>query len=78
MMCKWSEYEKYVDWDYYSKTNGDCTSCKNLCNLDLNCGGVECGGGWCSWWKVGSCPIEVQHKPVRRFTGSTCTKGNDF
>lgn len=53
--CHWSRYVKNQDWGYYSETDGDCFKCQDQCNKDANCGAVECGEGYCSWWKVGKC-----------------------
>ena len=55
--CSWWNYVRGEDWDYYSKTNGDCNICQSKCSKDPNCGGVECGGTskYCSWWKKGKC-----------------------
>ena len=55
--CPWDKYVKGQDWDYYLETGGDCESCKQRCNKDRNCGAIECGGGYCSWWKNGICEI---------------------
>ena len=53
--CSWADYTENTDWGYYSSTNGDCSSCRERCNNDVNCGGIECDDGDCSWWKKGSC-----------------------
>ena len=53
--CDWALYQECTDWGYYSKTNGDCSVCKDDCNKDPNCGAIECGGGYCSWWKIDKC-----------------------
>ena len=50
-------YNEDEDWGYYSKTKGDCNYCKIQCNSDPNCGGIECGAEYCSWWKVGICSL---------------------
>ena len=64
---------KYKDWGYYDQNDGNCLRCKGQCSKDPNCGAVECGNGWCSWWKVGKCQNEEE------FTGAvyTCRKGKD-
>ena len=53
--CNWSDYIENQDWGYYSTTEGDCEPCQDKCDQDQNCGAVECGDGYCSWWKVGTC-----------------------
>ena len=53
--CHWSDYTKGEEWGYYSKTDIGCFECQKSCNLDENCGGVECDSGYCSWWKLGKC-----------------------
>ena len=53
--CSWKNYVKGQDWDYYSETNGNCSDCKQRCNDDSNCGAIECGNDYCSWWKKGEC-----------------------
>ena len=53
--CHWSDYTKGEDWGYYSKTDIGCFECQKSCNLDENCGGVECDSGYCTWWKLGKC-----------------------
>jgi len=56
--CQWTNYTENVDWGYYSKVNGDCSWCQSQCSNDLNCWAVECGQGYCSWWKNGQCSYE--------------------
>jgi len=56
--CKWGDYIRGTDWDYYNSYNGDigeCTECQRLCTEDQNCWAVECGSGYCSWWANGVC-----------------------
>ena len=53
--CNWPDYKEGVDWGYYSKTDGSCTKCQKTCSMDKACGSLECGNGYCSWWKVGKC-----------------------
>ena len=53
--CTWNNYKKNTDWGFYSKDDDDCDSCRMKCTLDPMCGAVECGKGYCSWWKVGKC-----------------------
>ena len=53
--CIWKFKQENTDWGYYSKTNGDCVTCKRTCDNDTMCGGVECGQGYCSWWKIDAC-----------------------
>ena len=70
--CRWSNYDKNTDWGYYSKTNGDCTVCKDRCGNDTKCGAVECGGKYCTWWKIGKCISENERNPSRTYY--TCQK----
>merc|ERR1719434_6561 len=53
--CYWGEFEEDVDWGFYSKDEGNCDSCQLLCEADKECGAVECGSKYCSWWKRGKC-----------------------
>ena len=56
--CFWtSSYIQGQDWDYYSKTDGDCNKCKQRCTNDIYCGAIECGNNYCSWWKNGKCKV---------------------
>ena len=56
--CEWDVFTNPNDWGYYSKENGDCRFCKAKCSQDNNCGAVECGGSYCSWWKLGKCTMK--------------------
>ena len=58
LTCYWENYVESIDYGYYSRTSGDCRSCKERCSNDLNCGGIECDGGYCSWWSTGQCNTE--------------------
>ena len=58
--CHWTDYEENKDWGYYSKTDGDCFTCQDSCNKDDNCGSVECGEDYCSWWKDQTCSREEE------------------
>ena len=73
----WGNYEKDDDWGYYSRTNSDCTFCKDKCNNDTHCGGVECGGGvsYCSWWKRGRC-VTKHEQTVQTYEHETCIKSS--
>ena len=53
--CTWNNYKKNTDWGFYSKEDDDCERCRMKCSLDPICSAVECGEGYCSWWKVGNC-----------------------
>jgi len=53
--CTWNNYKKHSDWDFYSKEDDDCERCRMKCSIDPMCSAVECGEGYCSWWKVGNC-----------------------
>eukprot|EP00940_MAST-03C_sp_MAST-3C-sp2_P000443 g443.t1 len=53
--CNKADFTQGVDWGYYDSTNGDCGFCQNLCEADPECHAIECGGGYCSWWKWGAC-----------------------
>ena len=69
--CDWSTKKENTDWAYYSKTNGECMACVGTCNNDSNCGGIECGGGYCSWWRKGAC-MSHELKPVEDPSVTTC------
>ena len=58
--CPWDNYVENEDWGYYDKNNGDCFRCEDQCSKDENCGSVECGDDYCSWWKVGKCKVEEE------------------
>ena len=68
--CHWETDGENIDWGYLDKANGNCDSCINLCDKDESCQSVECGNGYCSWWKNNKCidPPEL-HKKTQ-----TCTK----
>jgi len=53
--CLWSSYDEGKDFGFYSAEDGDCTRCKSLCDNDNKCWAIECGAGYCSWWKAGVC-----------------------
>ena len=55
--CYWDLTKNDDEWGYYSKTIGDCKWCTEQCTADPNCDAVECGSGYCSWWKTGTCPL---------------------
>ena len=57
MHCPWNNYIQGQDWDYYSETEGDCHICKQRCNNDDNCGAIECGDYYCSWWQNEKCEV---------------------
>ena len=56
--CSRTDYLEGLDWGYYSKSNGDCSTCKQHCSDDINCDSIECGNNYCSWWKKGKCTSE--------------------
>ena len=70
--CFWETYEENTDWGYYSRTNGDCSSCQDQCSMDKKCGAVECGEYYCSWWKVGKCSTSTDEEHHSGF--KTCRK----
>ena len=70
--CPWDEYEENNDWGYYDKNDGDCLKCQDQCNQDPNCGAIECGDHYCSWWKIGKCLMEEEFST----TYYTCRKSN--
>ena len=76
--CSWWNYVRGEDWDYYSKTNGDCNICQNKCSKDPNCGGVECGDtlNYCSWWKRGKC-AKSSEKTYTDNKLETCTNKSE-
>ena len=61
---------------YYSKTIGDCNKCQHMCDMDVNCGGVECGQDYCIWWKVGECTSEEERRD-RNWRYITCMKTDE-
>ena len=72
--CHWADYKEGEDWDYYSRTDGDCFKCQDQCNKDENCGAVECGESYCSWWKIGKCSIKEEFAA----TYHTCQKSKRY
>ena len=76
--CPFSSYTENRDYGYYSRSNGDCNFCRNKCNVDGNCGAVECGKRYCTWWKVGKCTTDQERTLNRNNPNTklrTCTKG---
>ena len=76
--CPFYKYTENIDFGYYSKTNGDCTFCQLKCNDDDNCGAVECGDGYCTWWKTGKCNTDeeqIWNRSNPSTTLRTCAKG---
>lgn len=48
-------------------------TCKKSCSDDPTCNGVECGGGYCSWWKRSSCASDNE-RTMKHTRHSTCMK----
>ena len=69
-VCKWEDDRKNIDWGYLTNSTGNCTFCINLCDQELFCQAVECGNGYCSWWKNDKC----NHPYRLDKTLETCTK----
>ena len=70
-------YNKFVDWGYYSTTNGECKFCMDKCSSDPKCGGVVCGElDYCSWWALGKCTTykEKADKGYKNLKLKTCIK----
>ena len=44
-----------IDWGYYLNQVGGCENCMKACDEDRSCDAVECGNGYCSWWKNRQC-----------------------
>jgi len=61
--CDWEKYTRNVDWGYYSRNNGNCSWCQTQCTNDPNCWAIECGDGYCSWWKNGTCSYDDVMEP---------------
>ena len=61
---------------YYSKTIGDCNKCEHMCDMDANCGGVECGQDYCIWWKIGECTSEEERRD-QNWRYITCMKTDE-
>ena len=75
--CPFKNYVEGTDYGYYSKTNGDCESCRRKCNDDENCGAVECGRSICSWWRNGICNTDSERTWNRKNKNNgikTCIK----
>ena len=53
--CTWENDCENIDWGYLSKNDGNCSACIDMCDKDLFCQAVECGHGYCSWWKNDKC-----------------------
>ena len=80
-----TNYTSEVEYGIYSRTNSNCSMCQELCNRDMNCGAVECGGDerhpMCLWWKPGLCldsnspGFSEYDADERNMYGSTCYKG---
>ena len=68
--CPWESAGKNIDWGSFDETNGNCESCIDLCDKQQSCQAVECGNGYCSWWKNDKCinPSELDNEV------QTCTK----
>ena len=63
--CGWSGIEN-VHYGYFADNldvGSDCPSCQAACTADPNCGSVECGLGYCSWWATGMCAVEEATQP---------------
>ena len=81
-------YKENKDFGFYSRTNSNCTACKEKCTVDANCGAIRCGGSedpdpsnsdsspGCLWWKKGVCLDDywIYSKLDFRY-GYTCYKG---
>ena len=79
--CSWDQFKKDEDWGFYSKnsnTAGECNKCKEMCSSDPNCGSVECGSSYCSWWRNGKCALfESSQYSTKTLTCRKRSKGND-
>ena len=75
--CSWKDFDENIDWGHYSKVDGDCGNCKGLCNNDTNCGAVECGKTYCSWWKVERCSNSTEQLSASVMMCRK-TKGNEL
>ena len=66
-----------VTWGLFSKSNGDCSTCRQKCDEDFRCRGVECGGegieSHCSWWRGKSCRHNEERKTFNE-KFQTCLK----
>ena len=72
--CLWGDYTKDTDWGYYDRNqDADCLACQSKCNGDSDCTGVECGGGYCSWWK-NACTTQVEENSVLPGAIMQCNK----
>jgi len=65
LVCAWADHTRDTDWGCYGSSaancgtgfTGGCSACQALCTGRPNCGAVECGTNYCSWWAVGICPL---------------------
>ena len=76
--CNWDTSIKDIDWGYYSTTNGNCSLCMKICDIDTACEGVECGGSHCSWWKNGKCDEAHEHTLASNGVDKMCIKRQNF
>ena len=53
--CTWYSEGEEIDWGYFTKKDGNCSSCIDMCDNHLGCQAVECEGDYCSWWKNDKC-----------------------
>ena len=64
---------EHDDWGYYSGTNGNCSICRDACDNDTKCWGVECDDDHqlCLLWRKDAC---LPHKLPYRGSEELCLK----
>ena len=63
-----------MNFEFYSRRNGNCTICRNHCNQDLTCSAIECGTYHCLGWKNQKCTSIEEMSIVTRDALQTCIK----
>ena len=74
--CTRDTEEENKTWGYYNKTIVDIVPCKQECDHDKDCGGVEFGVGYCSWWLKKACSPPLL--PTDGKTEMTCLVGGMY
>merc|ERR1712224_840701 len=70
--CEGDQYQEDRDWTYLSRSTGDCTACKALCDNHDGCTGYECGDGYCAGWLNGICSRSDLAAVSESSDASTC------
>ena len=72
--CFWNMQKENIDWGYYANQTGDCKRCMKSCDEDKSCDAVECGSGYCSWWKNSRCTDPDIDPDNTKDSTRTCVK----